>query len=230
MQKEIRYIQGIPAILWGTPSRKLYLHVHGKMSRKEYAEDFARIAERKGYQTLSFDLPEHGERTDPTYRCDVWNGKHDLNLIAEYAFAGWESVALFACSLGAYFALNTYADRPFAKCLFQSPIVDMKWLVEHMMLWSDVSEKQLKEKKEIVTEIDILRWDYYQYILTHPVRQWQIPTDILYGAKDHLQPIESLQNFAKRFQAKLTVSKNSEHAFMASEDQKIVEQWIEDHI
>ena len=40
---------------------KVYIHVHGKMSRKEYAEAFAEIAEKKGYQTISFDLPEHGE-------------------------------------------------------------------------------------------------------------------------------------------------------------------------
>lgn len=122
------YIEGIPSILWGKPSSKLYIHVHGKMSKKEYAEQFAKIAESKGYQTLSFDLPEHGERTDSTYRCDVWNGIHDLNVIADYAFAKWEIVSLFACSLGAYFSLNSYTDRKFEKCLFQSPIVDMKWL------------------------------------------------------------------------------------------------------
>lgn len=63
MEKETLYIDGIPAILWGTASEKIYIHVHGKMSKKEYAEQFAIIADNKGYQTLSFDLPEHGERT-----------------------------------------------------------------------------------------------------------------------------------------------------------------------
>ena len=60
----------IPAILWGEDSNRVYVHVHGKMSRKEYAESFVAIAETKGCQTLSFDLPEHGERTD-SKRCDV---------------------------------------------------------------------------------------------------------------------------------------------------------------
>jgi hypothetical protein len=78
------------------------------------------------------------------------------------------TVSLFACSLGAYFSLNTYADKCFEKCLFQSPIVDMKWLVEHMMLWSNVSEEQLKAEQEIETAVDTLRWDYYQYIISHP--------------------------------------------------------------
>lgn len=83
MLNEKTQINGIPSIIWGKPSSKVYIHVHGKMSRKEYAEDFARIAEGKGYQTISFDLPEHGERENSDCRCDVWNGTHDLNVIAE---------------------------------------------------------------------------------------------------------------------------------------------------
>lgn len=148
-QRETLCIDGIPAILWGKPSTKIYIHVHGKMSRKEYAEQFASIAERKGYQTLSFDLPEHGERIGDTCRCDVWNGIHDLNIIADYVFPRWDKVSLFAGSLGAYFSLNAYTGRAFAKALFQSPIVDMQWLVEHMMIWAGVTEERLKQEKVI---------------------------------------------------------------------------------
>lgn len=230
MEKEKLSIDGIPAILWGKPSKKIYIHVHGKMSRKEYAEQFAETAASKGIQTLSFDLPEHGERTDIEHRCDIWNGIRDLNVIADYAFAGWETVSLFACSLGAYFSLNAYADRPLEKCLFQSPIADMKWLVQHMMLWSGVSEKQLEEQREIKTEIDTLQWDYYQFILSHPIRRWPFPTAILYGAKDNLQPIKSILAFADKFGAGLTVSEQSEHPFMAAEDSKIVEKWLSENI
>lgn len=73
------------------------------MSDKESAETFARIAENKGYQTISFDLPEHRGRKDENYRCDIWNGISDLHQISAYTFANWKSVSLFACSLGAYF-------------------------------------------------------------------------------------------------------------------------------
>lgn len=223
-------IDGIPAILWGKPSRKIYIHVHGKMSRKEYAERFAEIAEEKGWQTLSFDLPEHGERTDTAHRCDVWNGIHDLDAIADYVFANWDNCALFACSLGAYFSLNAYTDRPFEKCLFQSPILDMEWLVKHMMLWSNVTEKQLEEKGEISTDIDTLRWDYYRYILSHPITRWELPTAILYGGRDSLQPIEAIRNFADKFGAILTVSENSEHPFMSAEDIEITDKWLVENI
>ena len=223
-------IEGIPAILWGKPSQKIYIHVHGKQSRKEYAEDFAKIAEKKGYQTISFDLPEHGERTDSHYRCDVWNGVKDLNIIADYVFPRWNRVSLFACSLGAYFSLSAYADRPFEKCLFQSPIADMEWLVRHMMQWSGVSENDLFEKGEIMTDIDLLRWDYFQYILSHPITRWDIPTRILYGARDNLQPQESIEAFAEKFGADLTISEQSEHPFMAEFDREIVDKWLYENI
>lgn len=227
MKQQRLTIEGIPAILWGEESNKIFIHVHGKMSRKEYAENFAIIAEKAGYQTLSFDLPEHGERTgNSSYRCDVWNGKKDLNIIADYAYKNWEKVSLFACSLGAYFSLNTYADRNFEITMFQSPIVDMRWLVEHMMLWSDVTESDLKKKGEIETPIDTLRWDYYSYIKEHPVTKWHSGTHILYGALDNLQAKECITDFARRFDSKLTISEGSEHPFMSERDFKIVEDWI----
>lgn len=215
----------IPSILWGEDSNKVYVHVHGKMSRKEYAESFAAIAETKGYQTLSFDLPEHGERTD-SKRCDVWDGVSDLRTISDYAFANWERVSLYACSIGAYFSLNAYNTMPFEKALFQSPIVDMERLVKNMMLWSGVTEAELESKKEIPSPVDTLRWDYYQYIISHPITQWNIPTAILYGGKDNLQPEESVRAFAEKFGCSLTVSENSEHPFMAQSDAPIVENWL----
>ena len=225
MQQQKLTIHGIPAILWGAPSDKVFLHVHGKMSRKEYAESFALLAQQRGWQTLSFDLPEHGERTDSA-RLDVWNGIRELGILADYAFGGWARVGLFACSLGAYFALNTYADRPFERCLFQSPIVDMQWLVKQMMLWNQVTEERLREEGEIDTPIDPLRWDYYQYILQHPVKRWPIPTAILYAMQDDLQPYDSIRAFTERFNCALTTAASSSHAFMAPGDDRIVSEWM----
>ena len=53
-------VEGIPAVLWGGASDKIYIYVHGKQGYKEYAEAFAKVAEEKVYQTLSFDLPIWG--------------------------------------------------------------------------------------------------------------------------------------------------------------------------
>lgn len=223
-------INTIPAIIWGEKSDKVYINVHGKMSCKEQAEFFAKIAEEKGYQTLSFDLPEHGERKESDYRCDIWNGMHDLTEIGNYAFSMWSDISLFACSLGAYFSLNTYADRKFMNCLFQSPVLDMEYLVQQMFCWFNVTEEKLYMEKEIPTPVDVLRWDYYQYIKKHPINKWNIPTSILYGGKDNLQSVEVIHKFVKAHDCKLTISQSSEHPFMEKEDIETVRIWLEENL
>lgn len=223
-------VAGIPAIIWGEPAEKVYIHVHGKMSCKEYARDFAEIAEKKGYQTISFDLPEHGERTDRNYRYDIWNGIHDLNVIADYVFSKWNQTALYACSLGAFFSLHAYSDRKIEKSLFQSPIVDMEYLIRQMFLWFQVTEERLSTEKEIATPVDTLRWDYYQYVREHPICNWSIPTVILYGGKDNMQSAEVMHKFAQKYSRDLTISQNSEHAFMQDGDRNVVEKWLEKNI
>ena len=223
-------IQGIPTIVWGEASDKVYLCVHGKMSSKESVAGLAAIAQEKGYQTLSFDLPQHGERKGESNRCDIWNGMHDLAVVGEYVFAHWKKVHLYACSLGAFFCLHTYSKYGIKKCLFQSPILDMEYLIEQMMQWFDVSEEQLRQEQEVDTPIDVLSWKYWQYVKQHPVCSWDIPTCILYGGKDNLQSRQVTNNFVERFGCKLTVSECSEHPFMKEEDILIVEQWLRDNI
>lgn len=224
------YIGKIPVIIWGVKSDKAYIYVHGKMSDKESAESFASIAENKGYQTISFDLPEHGERESENYRCDIWNGISDLHQISAYTFSNWKSVSLFACSLGAYFSLQAYKGNIFEKCFFLSPIVNMEYLIKNMFQWFRVTEEMLYTKREIPTPIDTLSWDYYQYVKKNPIERWNSPTYILYGAKDNLQSLQVIENFAKFNHAALTISEHSEHSFMGNGDDKVIKKWLCDNL
>lgn len=223
-------IENIPALLWGKPSDKIYIFVHGKMSSKESARGFAEIAVERGYQVLSFDLPEHGERKDKNYKCNVWNGVHDLNVIGMYVKENWKNINLFGCSLGAYFSLLAYQNLPIDKCLFQSPILDMEHLICKMFKWFNVTEQLLEEKQEIFTPIDTLSWDYYCYVKQHPINKWDIPTAIIYGTEDNLQSRAVIDSFAQRFNSDLTVSLGSEHDFHTKEQSKTVTQWLEKYI
>lgn len=223
-------IGGIPALIWGESSDKVYLCVHGKMSSKEAAVGIARIAAQRGYQTISFDLPQHGERKAESRRCDIWNGIFDLGVIGDYVFRRWKDVSLYACSLGAYFSLHAYQGYTFRKCLFQSPILDMEYLIRQMFLWFGITEERLAREKEIDTPIDLMSWDYFQYVLAHPVSRWDSPTSILYGGKDDLQSLAVIQDFASRFGSEITLSENSEHPFMKEADFPIVDQWLRDHL
>ena len=229
IQQTLR-IGGIPAILWGRPSDRVYIHVHGKQSRKEYAEEFAALAEERGYQTLSFDLPRHGERQEEATPCDIWHGVDDLRLIGAYVFPRWREVSLFACSLGACFSLHAWQDRPFRRCLFQSPIVDMDWLIRQMMDWFGVTEERLRREREIPTPVDVLSWDYWQYIREHPVVRWDVSTAILYAGKDTLQSEEVIRSFTEAHNCRLTIAAGSEHPFMGEGDGAIVRRWLAENL
>jgi len=230
MKKTRIEISAIPALIWGNPSDKVLLCVHGKMGSKECVEHIAKIAQEKGYQTVSFDLPQHGERKEEPDKCDIWNGIRDLSVVGAYVFSHWKSVSLYACSLGAYFSLHAYYMREFKQCLFQSPILDMEYLIGQMMQWFDVTEERLESEKEIDTPIDVLSWNYFQYVKAHPVTCWNVPTSILYAGKDNLQSREVVKSFTERFGCALTVSENSEHPFMEDGDGAIVEQWLQENL
>lgn len=230
MKTERISINGIPAIVWGEPSDKVWLCVHGKMSSKESAQGLAEIAARRGYQTVAFDLPQHGERVNESARCDIRNGIRDLTAVGDYVFDRWNEVCLYACSLGAFFSLHAYQNRHFARCLFQSPILDMEYLVGQMMTWFDITPERLEREKEIDTPIDLLSWDYFQYVLAHPVNRWNSPTDILFGGRDNLQTLEIIRSFAERNGSTVTFSENSEHPFMSEADVRIVTKWLNDNI
>ena len=109
MIKENLNIENIPAIVWGGKSNKVFVSVHGNMSKKEdtVIELLANKAISKGYQVISFDLPEHGQRNDGVL-CKVQNCVRELELVMDYVKERWQDISLFACSMGAYFSLLSY--------------------------------------------------------------------------------------------------------------------------
>ena len=95
MKKERIKINNIPTIIWGEKSPKVYIAIHGNMSNKEdkVIKILAEKVINKGYQVLSFDLPEHGERKkDNNYLCKVQNCINDLEQVIEYAKLNYEEI------------------------------------------------------------------------------------------------------------------------------------------
>ena len=221
-------IAGIPALLYGPPSDKAFLFVHGRYSRKEEAESFARVVTAKGYQVVSFDLPEHGERAGEAYPCTVQNGVRDLSAVYDAVTNAHRSLSLYACSLGAYFSLAAYGGVTFARCLFVSPILDMERLIRNMMRWSNVTEERLRDEKRIETSFgETLSWEYYEYVRNHPITRWDSPTSILYGENDNLTERDVLDSFARKYRCRVTVMKDGEHYFHTPEQLRFLQGWIE---
>lgn len=231
MKEEALKIKGIPAVLWGEESESIYICVHGKMSKKEEARDFAVKAASKGCQVLSFDLPEHGERINDDYPCMVWNAVNDLDVIGQYTQQNWSDICLYGSSLGAYFSLLAYKDVPIRKALFLSPILDMERLIQNIMKWSSISEQELRERQKISTPMgETLYWDYYCYVRENPIEKWNAPTAILYGSEDNLTERSVVDDFTKRFNCDLTILEGSEHWFHTEKQLVFLDEWFNKNI
>ena len=231
MEKERIKINHIPSIIWGEKSQKVFIAVHGNMSHKEdeVIKIFADTITNKGYQLISFDLPEHGERKlDTDYLCKVQNCVNDLAQIIEYAKSNYNEINIWACSMGAYFSLLAYKDENIKQCLFLSPVVNMKVVIDNMMMWSHTSEKLLEEKQEIKTDFgQILYWDYYLYVKNNPIVNWSKETYILYGSKDNMQDKDIIQRFSHDFHCELSVLENGEHYFHTKEQLDCYKEWLD---
>lgn len=149
-------------------------------------------------------------------------------MLADWVREHSSRMALYACSLGACFALEGLGQFPFDWALFQSPIVDMPWLIRQMQTWFGVTDEQLRQAGRIATPVDELRWDWHEHALHRAPDEWPVPTAVLYGGLDQLQSREVVERFCGRTGAVLTVSETSEHAFMAPQDGPIVQAWLEE--
>ena len=231
VKKEKFYIGRIPAVVWGEPSGRLYLYVHGQGGDKEEAGLFAAIACGCGWQVLSVDLPGHGERKAEQDCFDPWHIVPELREVMEFAVRGWGQISLFALSIGAWFTMQSFTGKEFQKCLFVSPVVDMARLITRMMEWADVSEAQLEKEGVVPTFFgQTLSWEYRRYTQEHPVEEWQVPTDILYGSSDHMIERESVEFFACKFGCSLTVMKGGEHWFHTEEQMDFMEKWARERL
>lgn len=110
-------IGSIPAILWGKDSDKIVVAVHGSHSSKidDCTWVFAEEAAKRGWQTLSFDLPQHGERVYETGPCMVDACVEELHAVMAFARERAEMVSVFGCSMGAYFSLLAYVEEKLEK-------------------------------------------------------------------------------------------------------------------
>ena len=194
--------------------KDLVLYIHGKGGSAGESEHFKPLfpeCEVIGLDYQAFTPWETGR--------EIREAVTVLN--DEYA-----SITLIANSIGAFFSMNAGIDAMIRKAYFISPIVDMERLILNMMSWSGFTEKELKEKGTIHTDLgEDLSWDYLCYVREHPVC-WTVPTGILYGGHDHLTSYETVAAFAKKHGAELTVMESGEHWFHTDEQMAFVDEWI----
>lgn len=228
MKREQKNIQGIPVVCWGEPSEQTILAFHGDQSHKEdtVIQLLAEAAEANGYQVWSFDLPEHGERKGSGYPLNPQNVVADATKILLELEKQTKKLSLFGCSIGAYFGMLACQNKPIEQCLFLSPIVDMQQLIENMLFWSGLTPVDLQRDKIIKTPIKTLEWNYYNYVVKHPIN-WTAPTKILYGGKDNLTSRTTIEKFLKTSNSSMTVFEDGEHFFHTLEQLEVYQDWLD---
>ena len=137
----------VPAVLYGSPSPQVWLCLHGKGGRKEEAESFAQVVCPKGWQVLAIDLPGHGARSGGPELFTPWHAVPELRDLLSLSGQKWNRLALRAVSLGAWFSLLAFQDRPLDRALFVSPVLDMERLIQEMMSWAGVTESRLEAER-----------------------------------------------------------------------------------
>ena len=106
MKKQTMTLAGIPAILYGSRSRNVYLYLHGKNGCKEEAERFAATACEAGWQVLAIDLPEHGARKNSPERLLPWVAVPEIEAVYARMKPVWAHIRLYGVSIGAWLAMQ----------------------------------------------------------------------------------------------------------------------------
>ena len=128
-----------------------------------------------------------------------WETGKEIRIAVEELKGKYEKIILIANSIGAFFSMNAGIDDMIQKAYFISPIVDMEKLITDMMKWASVTEHELESN---------------------------VPTQILYGSKDHLMAVDTITVFADKHNASLTIMEGGEHWFHTEEQMTFLDNWI----
>ena len=194
--------------------KHLVVYVHGKGGSAAEAEHYAPLFD--GYEVAGFD-----------YRAQTpWEAREEFPRFFEPLRSSCDSLTLIANSIGAFFSMTSLSARHVDRALFISPVVDMEKLIADMMARANVTEDELRARKEIPVGFgETLSWDWLCDVRRHPIR-WTVPTRILYGERDFLTPFETMARFAARIGAPLTVMPGGEHWFHTPEQMAFLDAWI----
>lgn len=189
--------------------KKGLLYIHGKGGTAREAEHYKPL-----FPDCDVTGLEYQSKTP-------WEARDEFRRFAEH-----DHSIVVANSIGAFFAMHALYDTPIERAYFLSPIVDMERLITDMLRWAGVTESALMEQGTIETAFgETLSWEYLTWVREHPL-SWTVPTSILYGGNDHLQSLDTIQAFAARIGADVTVMENGEHWFHTAEQMSFLDDWI----
>lgn len=195
--------------------KKAVIYIHGKGGSAEEAAHYKPLF--PDCDVIGFD-----------YKAETpWDAKAEFSRYFHTLGQNYDSLAVIANSIGAFFTMHAPAAGIIDKAYFISPVVDMEKLILGMMLWGNVTEDELREKGAVQAPSgETLSWEYLCYVRNNPIN-WSVPTHILYGEKDNLTSFVTISTFAKNCGATLQVMPGGEHWFHTPEQMAYLDTWIQ---
>ena len=155
-----------------------------------------------------------------------WETGKEIRAAVDTLSRRYDGITLVANSIGAFFSLHAGLNGFVRRAFLISPVVDMEKLIGNMMRRADVTEEELASRGIVHTDFgEDLSWEYLCYVRDHPV-EWDVPTEILYGSRDHMTSLETVSAFAQKHRAGLTVMEGGEHWFHTEEQLRFLDDWI----
>ena len=127
-------------------NKRLILYVHGQGGCAE---------EASVYEPLFPDCAVKGMVYTAT---SPWEAREEFPAVFDCMCSDSERITLIANSIGAYFSMEALPQSKLEKAYFISPIVHMEKLIETMMGWANVTEKELQKRKRIEAYVHIEDW------------------------------------------------------------------------
>lgn len=200
--------------LAGRKTNEVVLYIHGKGGSADEAEHYRPFF--PGVDVYGFDYKAE----------NPWDAKKEFTDKVTELSEKYDRIILIAGSIGAYFSMNAGIGKFIDQAYFISPIVDMEKLIMDMINWAGTSERELEKRKIIPVDFgDDLSWDYLQYVRKHNIG-WNVSTEILYGSADHMQSMDTIQEFVMKESANLTIMEGGEHWFHTDEQMSFLDQWL----
>lgn len=194
--------------------KQAVVYIHGKGGNAGEAEHYRPLFPDADVIGLEFESAA------------LWDTVEAFPALFAPVFQAYDSVILVANSIGAWYAMMSLSDAPIKQAYFISPIVNMERLILDMAAWAGVTERELREKGSIETNLgETLSWEVLCRTRETPNR-WHTPTRILYGAKDYLQSYDTVCDFAEQSGAMLRVMPGGEHWFHTPEQMTFLDAWL----
>ena len=194
--------------------KQLIVYVHGQGGAANEADHYRPLFD--DCEVVGFDY--HAQTP--------WEAREEFPRFFDPLRAECDSLVLIANSIGAFFSMISLSAKQVDRALLISPVVDMEALIAGMMARANVSEEELRTRREIKTASgETLSWDWLCDVRGHPLR-WTVPTRILYGERDFLTPPDTMSRFAARIGAPLAVMPGGEHWFHTPEQMAFLDAWI----